>query len=218
MPGKMRWTREAAAAKHPAMTSDRPGNWDLSRRFAVRRSEVAACALLGLAVALALMIEVPLIAAILSGYLVTVMLLITLIDARQMIIPDPLSLPAIPLGLVAAVSASPLPWPEVLLDHGLATAAAGFFLLGVRWFYRRTRGVQGLGLGDVKLGAAAGAWIGLDHLALTCLLATGAALAAVLLRKAFQPAGAIGMATAIPFGSFIAPAIAIMWCYRLLAG
>ena len=190
----------------------------MSRRFEVTQGEVAGCALLGAATAIGLAFLVPPFAALASGYLVLVMLLITLIDSRQMIIPDPLSLPAVPLGLAAAVSASARPWAEVLLDHGMAAAAAGLALLGIRWFYRRTRGVHGMGLGDVKLGAAAGAWIGLAGLPMTCLLATAAALAAVLLRKASRRHEGLGMGSAVPFGGFIAPAVLVMWFYGLAGG
>lgn len=180
-------------------------------RFELRRIEVTLCSLAGAASAAVLLFMVPAVAAVASGLLVAAMLLIALIDSRHMIIPDALSLPAIPLGLVAAVAARPGPWTEVLSNHAAAALAGGLSLYMVRWFYQRTRGVQGLGLGDVKLAAAAGAWVGLGNLPMTCLLATGAALAAVLARKVTHPGGGMRMTTAIPLGSFIAPAIIVMW-------
>lgn len=188
--------------------------FDFFARYALRWREVTACFILGVLFAGFLFFVTPPLAAVLAGYLVFTMALVVLVDYRHFIIPDGLSLPAIPLGLAAATSAFPEP---VLLDHALAALAAGSSLYAVRAVYRRVRGIEGLGLGDVKLATAAGAWVGLDYLPMTCLLATCAALFAVLARSAFTRAGETTMTTAIPFGSFIAPAIVIMWTTRLLA-
>jgi leader peptidase (prepilin peptidase) / N-methyltransferase len=183
----------------------------LAGRFEVRRWEVLACATFGVVLSLLLLPYVPTIAAIASGYLAATMLLVTIIDSRHLIIPDALSLPAIPLGLVAASAALSGPWTEIVADRIEAAAIAGATLLAIRWAYFRLRGAIGLGLGDVKLAAAAGAWVGLDLLALTCLLATCAALSAIVVRKLVYPAENTAMSSAIPFGSFIAPAIVIVW-------
>ena len=183
-------------------------------RYGLRWWEATACFSLGVLFAVFLFFVTQPLAAVLAGYLVFTMALVVLVDYRHFIIPDALSLPAIPLGLAAATSAFPEP---VLLDHALAALAAGSSLYAVRAAYRRVRGIEGLGLGDVKLAIAAGAWVGLDYLPMTCLLATCAALFAVLARSAFTRAGETTMTTAIPFGSFIAPAIVIMWTTRLLA-
>jgi leader peptidase (prepilin peptidase) / N-methyltransferase len=132
--------------------------------------------------------------------LVFPMALITLIDHRHFIIPDVLSLPSIVIGLaVASLDKTPL-------DHATAAVIAASVFWILRFLYQHWRGIEGLGLGDVKLAAAAGAWLGLDALPITCLLATCAALVAVLLRG-----GDTGPRTAIPFGSFIAPSICLMW-------
>ena len=187
-----------------------------AKRHDLRRFEILFSALAGLLFFLVLRTETHIFAAVASGYLLFTMLLVTLIDSRLMIIPNVFSLPAIPLGLAAAATAFPQDWRLVLLDHAGAAVVASLSLYGLRWFYFRTRGVTGLGLGDVKLAAAAGAWVGLELLPATCLLATGAALAAVVLRRLTAPAKVITMATAIPFGSFIAPAIVIVWGMLLL--
>jgi leader peptidase (prepilin peptidase)/N-methyltransferase len=51
-----------------------------------------------------------------------------------------------------------------------AGAIAGAALLGlVRWSYRWRTGREGLGLGDVKYVAAAGFWVGVEHIALVIL-------------------------------------------------
>ncbi len=188
---------------------------NLAAHYELTRSEVAACALLGLILAGILAAMTGAITALAGGYLLFSMLLVMLIDYRHLIIPNVLSLPAIPLGLAAALFTFPIPWADIISDHLLAAAVAGGVSFAVRHIYRRLRGVEGLGMGDVKLAAAAGAWVGLDFLAMTCLFATLAALSAVLMRRLVSETGSMSLTTAIPFGSFIAPAIVIMWLFRV---
>lgn len=187
---------------------------DLTATYAIDRGEVLACAGAAVASAVALAFVLPAASALAGGYLLFSMLLVTIIDGRQFVIPNILSLPAIPIGLAAALTGMPGLARDILMDHGAAALAASGSLYGVREIYRRLRGVEGLGLGDVKLAAAAGAWVGLDALPMTSLLATGAALVTVLIgsRKPTES----GMMTAIPFGSFIAPATAVMWLLGVL--
>ena len=77
--------------------------------------------------------------------------------------------------------------------------------------YERLRSRPGLGLGDAKLLAAAGAWLGLEALPSVLLVATGTALfcvgMAVLLGKR------ITATSRIPFGPFLATAFWIVWLY-----
>src|SRR3546814_16185239 len=55
----------------------------------------------------------------------------------------------------------------------LVVALLGFALLaGLGFFYRRWRGRDGLGLGDAKLAAAGGAWLGWAALPSILLLAS----------------------------------------------
>lgn len=188
---------------------------NLAAHYELTRSEVAACALLGLILAGILAAMTGAITALAGGYLLFSMLLVILIDYRHLIIPNVLSLPAIPLGLAAALFTFPIPWADIISDHLLAAAVAGGVSFAVRHIYRRLRGIEGLGMGDVKLAAAAGAWVGLDFLAMTCLFATLAALSAVLIRRLVSEPGSVSLTAAIPFGSFIAPAIVIMWLFRV---
>ena len=93
------------------------------------------------------------------------------IDWRRLILPDALTLPLIALGLAATYLA-----PDELWDR-VAGAAAGFLgLWAIAWLYRRLRGREGLGLGDAKLFAASGAWVGVGGLA---SVLAGAALGAL---------------------------------------
>jgi leader peptidase (prepilin peptidase)/N-methyltransferase len=84
------------------------------------------------------------------------LLAIACIDWEHMIIPDELSLGVLLIGLV--LSATVLPtgvWQGV----GGAAAGAGF-VWGIAWLYRKTRGVEGMGFGDVKMAGMIGAFLG----------------------------------------------------------
>ena len=90
-----------------------------------------------------------------------------------------------------------------------AAFAAGLFLL-VRVAYRRLRGRDGLGLGDVKLAGAAGAWLSLPMLPISLEIAAVAALAAYVFRQR-KRARVLRAAGRVPFGAFFAPAIWLGW-------
>ena len=187
------------------------------RHYPLSHGEVGGCAAAASAYGLVLWwLSCPLPTVLVSVILMLGALLVTLIDMRHFQVPDVLSLPAIPLGLGAAVLARPGPWQDIVADHGASACLAGGCLYVLRWAYWRRRGVIGLGLGDVKLGAVAGAWLGLAALPPALLLASVSALAAVGLRMAMSGRGAIDNTTRIPFGSFIAPAIVIVWTAGIL--
>jgi leader peptidase (prepilin peptidase)/N-methyltransferase len=121
------------------------------------------------------------------------LLALALIDLRSWRLPDALTLPLLALGLLAAALGL-LPGPGLWL--ALLGASLGYvFLAGVAWAYRRLRGRDGLGLGDAKLLAAAGAWLGPAELPLLVLAAALLGLALALLRS-----DALRAETPVPFG------------------
>jgi leader peptidase (prepilin peptidase)/N-methyltransferase len=129
------------------------------------------------------------------------------IDVHSHRLPDVLTLPLAALGLLAsaATGVAPLWWSA-------ASAALGFALLaGLAWGYRRVRGRPGLGLGDAKLLAAAGAWLGAGALPTVLLWATGSALVCVLLAR-LRGAVLTG-ASRLPFGPFLAFGTWLAWLY-----
>jgi leader peptidase (prepilin peptidase)/N-methyltransferase len=138
--------------------------------------------------------------------------MIAIIDAEDFIIPDVLSLPAIPAGLIAArLLDDPNSEYNVVFEHFLA-AIAGFALLyAVKQTYHWWRKREGLGLGDVKLASAAGAWTGLEGLSHVLLLACFVAMSYVAFVNLRNPRS-IDATTAFPFGVFLGPAIWIVWC------
>src|ERR1700754_4892796 len=100
--------------------------------------------------------------AIASTVLGTLMIAGADVDARTFLLPDLITFGAILCGILAA----PLldmadPWIAVVHAVARAGAVAGLLAL-FRSGYGWLRGVEGLGLGDVKLAPAIGAWLPLD--------------------------------------------------------
>src|SRR5262245_30685522 len=85
--------------------------------------------------------------ALVSCLLGWAMLAIAIVDARQFTIPDVLSLPAIPVGLLASGWLYD-PWSGQLvsLDHVIGAGLGGATFWLVREAYWRLRGREGLGL------------------------------------------------------------------------
>jgi leader peptidase (prepilin peptidase)/N-methyltransferase len=132
------------------------------------------------------------------------LLLLAVLDLEHFWLPDRLTYPLILLGLGATALFTP-----ALLLHHAAGAALGFLLLWtVATAYRALRGRHGLGGGDAKLFAAAGAWLGWYDLPLVLLGAAGTAFVAALIVHRIGP----GFLTKrLPFGTFLAPATWIVY-------
>ena len=207
----------AAALQHEGkgQLSFNLSHYRLTALYDLRGSQVAGCAAAGAAFALGMLFAVPAATALMTGYFVFTMLLVMLIDKSHFIIPDVLSLPAIPLGIATAVSAFPGAPGGILLDHAGAAAAAGGCLYAIRYVYAVTRKREGLGLGDVKLAAAAGAWVGIEWLPMVFLLATLSALTVVMMAALRARPQQIAMTAQVPFGCFLAPAIVVIWLLKL---
>lgn len=98
-----------------------------------------------------------------------------------------------------------------LTDH-IAAVCMGFaFLAATNALYRLARGRDGIGGGDAKLLAAAGAWTGIAGVVATLLWAT---LIALLMFVGLAIMGRrIGLQSALPFGPFLALALWITWLF-----
>jgi leader peptidase (prepilin peptidase)/N-methyltransferase len=97
------------------------------------------------------------------------------------------------------------------LARGVVAAGS---LLAVRILYRRLRGIDGLGLGDVKLAGAAAPWLVWSDLPAALLVAVLAALAATIAASVIGRRG-LDRAAWIPLGAFLAPAAYVVWLLRL---
>jgi leader peptidase (prepilin peptidase)/N-methyltransferase len=93
---------------------------------------------------------------------------------------------------------------------GLRALAVTVPLLVLMIGYRRWRGRDGLGLGDVKLAAVAGAWLGFVTILAVIELAALSALGAYVISGYLRKRPLKGTAF-LPFGLFLAPAIWIGW-------
>jgi leader peptidase (prepilin peptidase)/N-methyltransferase len=145
----------------------------------------------------------------LDGMLGWTLLTLAWIDARHMRLPDMLTLPLIPAGLIAT-------WiflPDALADHATAAIVGYLAFRLISRAYRSLRGRDGLGEGDAKLLAGAGAWLGLSALGLVVFVGALVCLAYVLLKR--LGGTDIGMSAAIPFGPGLCLAI---WCIWLARG
>jgi leader peptidase (prepilin peptidase)/N-methyltransferase len=154
----------------------------------------------------------------LGAALALVMLAISVIDARRFIIPDTLSATALALALMNAglqgdIQAGIDAWQAALTGIEAAVLrgvvlGASFLLLRAAYYWLRGR--QGIGLGDVKLAAVAGAWLEWTTIPIAIEIAALAALAAVAVRQLARgrPLRALGR---LPFGLFLAPAIWLGW-------
>ena len=124
---------------------------------------------------------------------------LTWTDIRFGIIPNWLNALIAVLGLARGLA---IDGSSGALTGAVAGVAIGAALLLLRQAYFAWRGVQGLGLGDVKFLAAAGVWTGLADFPLLLLIAT---LAALVLAGILHLTGrAVTARTAIPFGPSLA--------------
>jgi prepilin signal peptidase PulO-like enzyme (type II secretory pathway) len=123
-------------------------------------------------------------------------------DTHHGRLPDLLTLPLCVGGLAANVLL------EASVVHWIAGAAIGFVApaLAARG-YRKLRGVDGLGGGDVKLFGAVGAWVGWEGLPLVLLLSSTSALAFMVL------SGRTNGTDSLRFGPFIATAACASWIW-----
>lgn len=130
------------------------------------------------------------------------------IDLRSFRLPDFLTLPLVPSGLLlAAWRTSSFPHDQVI---GAIVGYAVFALPG-SWFHRRY-GIEGLGLGDAKLLAGAGAWLGWAALPTVVLISSLTGLLAAVFGGNRSHGGRIA------FGPFLAGALLAHWLIFLADG
>ena len=143
--------------------------------------------------------------ALASTLLGTLMVAGADVDARAFLLPDTVTLGALVAGILAAAALDPLDPGWSAGEAAARALGTGGVLLFVRWGYGWLRQREGLGLGDIKLGAAIGAWLPLDAIPICFALAAGGALILVLL--AHLRGRPIEAATKLPFGAFLCPSL-----------
>ncbi len=128
--------------------------------------------------------------------LLAVLLTLTAIDIREMLLPDILVLPLLPMGIVFQIL-----YGEGAMHAVLGAALAFLILWAIGTLYRLARHQNGLGGGDVKLAGVLGAWVGLSQVPffLIAAFASGTVIMSWSLLRA-RSAGD----TPLPFGPFLA--------------
>lgn len=146
--------------------------------------------------------------ALRGGVLLSLLLGISLTDARFYIIPDQFSLGGLVLGILLAI-----PSDRITVLQSIIGAAVGFGVLwlvawgGTKLFRKQMEeaGVeQAMGGGDLKMMAMVGAFLGLQGVVLTIFL--GSLVGVVV----FGPISVVTKRL-IPFGIFLAVGAAVAW-------
>ena len=129
------------------------------------------------------------------------MIVLFAIDLEHQILPNEITLSGMAIGFVASVFLPP-GWKSSLI--GLLVG--GLFPFLVAEAYARVRGREGMGMGDFKMLAMVGAFLGWPivwlALILSCVLGIVIGGGALIVSKR-------GLATRLPFGTFIAVAALI---------
>jgi leader peptidase (prepilin peptidase)/N-methyltransferase len=124
------------------------------------------------------------------------MIVLFVIDLRHRILPNAITLPGIVAGLLFSLALPP-GWLASLIG----VLVGGGVLFAVAELYYRVRGIEGLGMGDVKMLAMIGAFLGWQLTLVTLVLAS---FSGSLIGVGLMAAGRGQAQTALPFGTFLA--------------
>ncbi len=138
-------------------------------------------------------------------YLTALLVALSYYDFKAFFLPDRLTL-LLALGGAAHAFVIHDPAP---LEAFIGAVLAALLLGSVAAFYKKWRGVDGLGFGDVKLLAAGALWIGPWGLGPALCVATFSALLVIGFVTLAQ--GAWKRDRLLPFGPFLALGILSVW-------
>ena len=124
------------------------------------------------------------------------MIVLFVIDLEHRILPNVITLPGIVAGFLFSLITEP-GW----MASAIGIAAGGGMLLAIAEAYYRIRHEQGLGMGDVKMLAMVGAFLGWKLTLLTLMLAS---FSGTLIGLALIVSKRGSMKYALPFGTFLA--------------
>lgn len=158
-----------------------------------------------------------------AAFFGSMMIILIFTDMEHYILPDEITLGGLAIGLVLSLI---LPMPQGLMHFiwmilggvpdwrwaSLSESVAGSALFGgslwvLREAYYRLRGVDGLGLGDVKMAAMMGAFWGVGHTLLILLLGS---LGGALIGGAIVLFGGKKWNYEMPFGSYLGVAALVV--------
>jgi leader peptidase (prepilin peptidase)/N-methyltransferase len=124
------------------------------------------------------------------------LIVLFVIDLQHRILPNVITLPGIAAGFAASLFLPP-GW----LSSLIGILAGGGILFAIAEAYYRLRGIEGLGMGDVKMLAMIGAVLGWPLMLLTLVFAS---FAGSLVGVGLIASRRGGMQAALPFGTFLA--------------
>jgi leader peptidase (prepilin peptidase) / N-methyltransferase len=154
------------------------------------------------------------VSALASAVFCCLMIVLAAIDVEHYLLPDRITYPGIAAGLLLQL-ALPREWAGGLLGGALGAALGAGLLLALWGGWYLLRGEEGMGLGDVKMLAVIGAFLGWQGVLVSLFLA---ALAGSVVGLALLRWGGLGMKSKLPFGAFLAAAgLAALFVGRELA-
>lgn len=154
----------------------------------------------------------PTLNLVLIGALLVLMTAVAVFDIRRLIIPNALNIAIFALGL-----ASSFVNPAVGLVEAIAAALlGGAFMAAVLITFRRLRGYDGLGMGDVKFVVASGTWIGAASVPAALAISSMTALGYVLIR--YASGRPIAATERIAFGPFLAFGFSLVASIQIATG
>lgn len=157
---------------------------------------------------------------------------LAILDAEHLWLPDKLTITGIALGLVWGVIGYFSAGRFFVLSHGPLYAAMYWFggvivsavlVLVIRWTYWLLRRREGIGLGDAKLMAMLGAWLGLSGALLSfgigVILGALFALVALAVPTALRESKT-WLAAKLPLGTFlcIGGIVSALWGQPIIDG
>jgi leader peptidase (prepilin peptidase)/N-methyltransferase len=137
---------------------------------------------------------------LLAARLVLTALLIALFgtDLETMRLPNVLTLPGIVIGLLFSV------WlPPGIVASAIGAAIGAAIPFAIRWIWQRATGVEAMGLGDVKMLAMIGAFLGWRQVWVVLFLAS---VTGALVGLAVTVGRGRSIRVRLPFGTFLAVA------------
>jgi leader peptidase (prepilin peptidase)/N-methyltransferase len=126
------------------------------------------------------------------------MLVLFFIDLEHQILPNVITLPGVIAGLIASIFV-----PPGFMSSLLGALLGGGVLWAIAEVYVRLRGIEGMGMGDVKMLGMIGAFLGAPLMALTLVLAS---FAGAVTGVALMTTGRGDWQRKLPFGTFLAAA------------
>jgi leader peptidase (prepilin peptidase) / N-methyltransferase len=167
-------------------------------------------------IAIASLVAAPGTPGLFGGALGLLMLAIAAADARSFIIPDKLTIAAFALALTNAANEDLASMAENIAIAALRGLVLALVFFALREIYLRLRHRHGIGLGDVKLAAVAGAWLDWTLIPVAIAIAAVIGLIAYTVNQLVlrRP---IRAAAKLPFGLFFAPTIWVCWLLNAIS-